>query len=242
MKKIVLTFVILIMLSVLMFFCDNKMQNNEKLINFSQTTDSIEMDSQLQTVKKTADNSCANTMLNPSQYTNDHRIALCKEAYESFLRNYFGSTEYDVYEFALRDLDNNGIPELLVVLSNEDGGILTVYSYNGEIYKMGDYSDSKIGISAFVVPANPELRGLFNLWWGGGVEHYGYLFVKDGNLTYEELYYIDRTGDTPEQVNISNNTELIDRASKDFLETDEIGDNILDMYLINEENISKILG
>lgn len=247
MKKIVLVFVIPIVLSVLMFFCDNRMQNNKKLIDSSQVTDSTEMDSQLQTVNKIAGNPYANIILNPSQYikmnnNSDHRIAVCKEAYASFLRNYFGSTNYAVHEFALRDLDNNGMPEILVVQSNEDGGILTVYSYNGEIYKIGDYSDSKIGISAFVVPENPELQGLFNLWWGGGIEHYGYLSVKDSNLTYEELYYIDRTGDAPEQVNISNNTELIERASNDFLETDKKGDNTLDMYLINEENISKILG
>lgn len=64
--------------------------------------------------------------------------------------------------------------------------------------------------------------------------------VKDKKLINEDLYYIDRTGDRPQQRDSSDDKELIDEAVRDFAKTDSGEDNTLDMYLINEENIRKI--
>lgn len=208
------------------------------LLIIRQTTANEGTNGQIQTEKPAAGSAFANLTAGASEASES--LSSCKEAYVAFLRNFSGPAGYDVLEFCLRDLDHDGIPELLVVQSNEAGGVLTVYSYNGSIYKMGDYLDSKIGVSAFVIPDNPKFYGLLNLWWGGGVEHYGYLTVKDKKLIYEDLYYIDRTGDRPQQRDISDDKELIDEAVKDFAKTDSGEDNTLDMYLINEENIRKI--
>ena len=35
--------------------------------------------------------------------------------------------------------------------------------------------------------------GLFTFWWGGGVEHYGYLYVDEGALKESKLWEVDHT-------------------------------------------------
>lgn len=102
--------------------------------------------------------------------------------------------------FGMRDLDKNGIPELLIIQqdSNALNAILTVYSYDSDIYKIGDYSNpKKLFLGGFRFSNNPDIPGLFECWWGSGVEHYGYIYVKDRKLFYEYLYYDDRTAEPP---------------------------------------------
>jgi len=116
-----------------------------------------------------------------------------QEAYIAFLRNFSASTESGVSEFALRDLDNNSVPELIITQTdaNAMSAVLTVYSYDGNVYKVGDYSNPKESfVSGFRFSNKLAFPGLFEVWWGGGIEHYGYLTVKKRNLAYEYLYYI----------------------------------------------------
>lgn len=161
-----------------------------------------------------------------------------QEAYTLFLRDFHALAE--VNEFSLRDLDNNGIPELIIVQVEEEAanGVLTVYTYDGDIYKLGDYTDPKIGVAGLRFSNDEMYPGLFTLWWGGGVEHYGYLTVRDRKLVYEYLWYIDHTIDTQHN-EISNDKQLINEsinANPPY----EYTDNVLKMYLINEDNISEI--
>lgn len=74
---------------------------------------------------------------------------------------------------------------------------------------------------------------------GGGMEHYGYLEVREKRLIYENLWYIDRTGASPYQSEVSNNKELISESMNIFSADDYMG-NILDTVLINDDNINKM--
>ena len=116
---------------------------------------------------------------------------------------------------------------------------LKVYSYDNRVYKIGEYSDPKIGISGIRISENPEFPGLFNQWWGGGVEHYGYLEVREKQLIYEDLWYMDRTGAAPYQNQVSNKEALIRESMTLFSDDDDMG-NILEPVLINDENIDKM--
>ncbi len=182
-------------------------------------------------------------ILNKKTYENGESIKQTEntymKAYEAYLRSFPELNDYKYSSVALRDLDKNGVSELIIVQVDEVDGILKVYSYDNSVYKIGEYSDSKIGISAIRVSENPKFPGLFNQWWGGGVEHYGYLEVREKRLIYEDLWYIDRTEPSPYQSNVSNNEALIRESMNIFSEDDYMG-NILDTVLINDENINKI--
>jgi hypothetical protein len=161
------------------------------------------------------------------------------KAYETYLRGFPELHDYQYSGVALRDLDKNGVPELIIVQVDEADGILKVYSYDNRVYKIGEYSDPKIGISGIRISENPEFPGLFNQWWGGGVEHYGYLEVREKQLIYEELWYMDRTGAAPYQNQVSNKQALIHESMNLFSDDDDMG-NILDPVPINDENIDKM--
>lgn len=161
------------------------------------------------------------------------------KAYESYLRSFPELHDYEYSGVALRDLDKNGVPELIIVQVDEADGILKVYSYDNRVYKIGEYSDPKIGISGIRISENPEFPGLFNQWWGGGVEHYGYLEVREKQLIYEDLWYMDRTGAAPYQNQVSNKEALIRESMTLFSDDDDMG-NILDPVPINDENIDKM--
>ena len=161
------------------------------------------------------------------------------KAYETCLRSFPELHDYQYSGVALRDLDKNGVPELIIVQVDEADGILKVYSYDNRVYKIGEYSDPKIGISGIRISENPEFPGLFNQWWGGGVEHYGYLEVREKQLIYEDLWYMDRTGAAPYQNQVSNKEALIRESMNLFSDDDDMG-NILDPVLINDENIDEM--
>lgn len=165
----------------------------------------------------------------------DSAAATWKEAYRAFLNDFQGDNQYNRLHFSWRDLDNNGIPELIIEQARDDAGILNIYSYDGCVFEVGNYSNPKIGVAALRFSTNPEFSGLFTLWWGGGVEHYGYLTVKDRKLTYEDLWYIDRVNDIP-QIEVSSDKNLINESV--IAETTD--DNILEMYAIDTIGISEL--
>lgn len=158
-----------------------------------------------------------------------------KEAYAKFLNEFQEDSKYTHSQFSWWDLDNNDIPELIIEQANIDGGILTVYSYDGNAYEVGNYSNSKIGVSGLRFSNNPEFPGLFTLWWGGGVEHYGYLTVNNRELIYEDLWYMDGLKESYKN-EISDNKKLINES----INVESIEDSLLEMYLINEDGINEI--
>ncbi len=163
-----------------------------------------------------------------------------QDAYAEFLRSFPVHADKDVQTFSLRDLDNDGVIELIIIES--DGvveALLSVYSYDDNVYKVGDYTDPKIGVAGLRVSNNSMFPGLFTLWWGGGVEHYGYLTIQEGKLISEDLWYIDRTKDLPYQFELSDNIELVNESINAHPPYD-YSENLLEMYLLEEGNIAEV--
>ena len=175
-----------------------------------------------------------------------------QNAYETFLNDYEFlndsdiidlSDENTIYSYAVRDLDDCGVSELLLFQQdsrNALNAVLTVYSYDGNVYKIGQYSNLKGSfIGGFRLSENPLFPGLFEVWWGGGEDHYGYLSIEDGELVYEYLWHDDRTIEPPHQTMFSDNQEIINESFHLHL-LDNSTDNLLEIYLINSENIDEI--
>lgn len=156
-----------------------------------------------------------------------------KFAYIDFLQNFSKTKDYQVFAFSLRDLDKDEIPELIIVQSNAVHGIVSVYFYDGDLKKYGDYSNPKIGKSALCVSDNRMFPGLFTLWWGGGVEHYDYLYIDGGELKECRLWEMDRTEEFPCQKILFSDEELVEESIELFSkENDE--KNVLELYLIDD--------
>jgi len=158
-----------------------------------------------------------------------------KEAYSTFLNNFQRDSQYNRSHFSWRDLDNDGIPELIIEQARDDAGILNVYSYDGCVFEVGKYSNPKIGVADLRFSTNPDFSGLFTFWWGGGVEHYGYLTVNDRELLYVDLWYIDRLNET-NQIEVSSDKELINES----ISVETTDDSILEMYPVDAVGISEL--
>lgn len=168
------------------------------------------------------------------------------EAYSVFLEDYPVSNENEYYLFALRDMSNDTVPELIIVqkIYSTLSTIVTLYSYDSNVYKIGESDNPESYASSLRISDNPIFPGLFTCSWGGGVEHYGYLLIGKGHLVYEHLWDMDRTGDTPQEIDFSDEKELINESIKvytDIYTEADTTDNLLDMEIINDENIDEVL-
>lgn len=190
---------------------------------------------------------------NDSIQSNIKTLDMWQESYVAFLKEFPFISEDDhspidkddiYYLFSLRDLDNNSIPELLIFQMSNAGikEVLTVYTYDGGIYKLGDYSNPKGSfISWFCVSKNSMFPGLYETWNGGGLEYYQYLSIEDGELICEYLWVHDLTGESPVINVLSNNQELVDSSMDLFPKTFGETENVLEAYFINEETIEQVI-
>lgn len=170
------------------------------------------------------------------EWINTESYKTWQEAYTDFL-NKVGKEDTT---FSLIDLDKDGTPELLIIGKDKNIGVLSAYAYNNSVVKLGDYYDSKIGVSALRVSKKADFPGMFTMTWGGGFESYGYLSVRDGKLTLQRLWVTDRTGDTPVNVEVSDNHELVKESMNAFPPYDS-SVNILRMYSFKGSNVSEII-
>ena len=129
-----------------------------------------------------------------------------EDAYTAFLNNLYSGDEdpRNLYEkrddwerynnqvnmeyyFALKDLDNDGVQELLI---RTNWGNITAYTFKEGLNKVGS-CNFPTGTERLFFSDNPTYPGMFNYHLGGGLEHYGYMTIKDNQLTYEELWNED---------------------------------------------------
>ena len=94
------------------------------------------------------------------------------------------------YYFALKDLDNDGIQELLI---KTNWGNIAAYTFNDGVTKVGS-RNFPTGTERLFFSDNSAYPGMFNFHLGGGLEHYGYTTIKDNQLIYEELWNEDYSG------------------------------------------------
>ena len=175
-----------------------------------------------------------------------------QDVYAVFLREYpfldedkFSSVgREDIFsQFALRDLDNDAIPELLMFQLQKSGfnQVFTAYAYDGTVYKLGDYSNPKGSfVSWFRIPGSSMYPGLYECWHGGGQEYCQYLSVKDRVLTCEYLWHMDRSGESPILTELSDNKQLVNDSIDAFPPYD-YSENLLEAYFINDETINQVI-
>jgi hypothetical protein len=100
----------------------------------------------------------------------------------------------DALEFFIKDLDNNGIPELIIVKNGVD---ISVYAYGDTVGKVGD-KDFFTGTTRLLYSENSSYPGIFYFYVSGGLNHYWYMTIKDNRLVDEELWNEDYSGITKE--------------------------------------------
>ncbi len=131
-----------------------------------------------------------------------------KIAYSAFLKE---ETDHEK-SFCFKDLDNDGIDELLLKKEME----LTVYTFDGKVKEIGSH-DFASATTRFLSSDQAEYPGMFYCYVGGGKDHYGYMTIEDGALSFEELWtenYADYPVGSPERITeISTDKKLIE-ASK----------------------------
>ena len=166
-----------------------------------------------------------------------------QDAYATFLKALPPLPEGYMYSFTLHDFDSNSIPELMLIKQDLQArnALLTVYSYDEKIYLIGEHTNpQKSFLGWFHFSDKPEYDGLFECWWGGGVSHYGYLSLENGELKFEYIFYEDRTKEPMEVVELSDNKELINEASYGYSHK-WYPDNVLDGGAVNDVNIERII-
>lgn len=169
-----------------------------------------------------------------------------QEAYTLFLKDFTLLEDYEICEYALRDVNADGVPELILLQSDRSAkALLEIYSFKDGIFKTGEYKKIKVG-SALRVSDNPQYPGLFEARWGGGIEHYGYITVEENVLVYEYLWFDNLAPEElaneygqPGKNRVSDNKELIELSEKLF--SDESNDNILQMVILGEGKVQSVI-
>lgn len=101
---------------------------------------------------------------------------------------------------------------------------ITVYTIDDTVVEVGDHN-LVTGTTRLLFSDNPSYPGIFSLFVSGGLEHYGYITIKDKNLIYEELWNEDYSGVSNELglereriEEISGNKQLIEESRKAYEE------------------------
>lgn len=128
------------------------------------------------------------------------------------------------FYFSLRDIDKNGIPELIVRWNMGNAGHPEeVYTYSNEIKDLGYIAIH----SKFDVSDNPKIPGLFyNIGAYNGYESDGYATIENNKITEEVIFYTDGKQIT------KNNVTLIAEMKKA---------KQIPTYSISDENITNVI-
>lgn len=142
------------------------------------------------------------------------------EAYKLFLQNCYKNETENVSYF-IKDLDGNGVDELITIQNSNIK--ITVYTFDGEVKELGNrifYT----GTTRLLRSDNEKYPGIIYFFVSGGADHYGYITIKNGGYSEEELW-TDNYSAYPELTDeritkISENKELI-AESKSVYEKDK---------------------
>ena len=142
-------------------------------------------------------------------------------SYEVFLSKIRKDAKEDYY-YALKDMDGDGTEELL--LHTPAKMTLSIYTFTDRVVKVGS-NDFWTGTLRLLHTADPDYPGIIWFDVGGGMDHYGYITVKDGQMTMEPLWDYNYSGIAPEgeeseeSIEYSEDKRLIE-VSKQAYEND----------------------
>lgn len=147
--------------------------------------------------------------------------------YTSFLSDlYDNKSDNEELGFSIKDLDNNGIPELII--SKNGVSNITVYTFNDTVVEVGNHFFETATTRLFFSD-NSSYPGMFFYFAGGGLDHYGYITIKDNKLMYEELWNEDYS-EISKDLGISRNRieefsadkQLIEESRKVYEENNDL--------------------
>lgn len=114
-----------------------------------------------------------------------------ESSYESCLDDLYKKNDNnDILNFAIRDLDGNNIPEMIIVRNGVD---VTVYSYNNSLIKIG-WEDFESGTIRLLYSNNLSYPGIFLFTVGGGYNHYKYMSIVNNKLSIKKIWDEDFSG------------------------------------------------
>jgi len=132
-------------------------------------------------------------------------------SYENLL-NDLKNNQTDLYYY-IKDIDGNNIDDLLV----RENTKLSVYTYDNSIELIGE-QDFLTGTIRFFSSDNINYPGIFYYTVGGGVDHYGYMTIKDKKLSFENLWEENYATEPQGSINrikeLSCNKDLISESKK----------------------------
>lgn len=150
-----------------------------------------------------------------------------KVAYTKLLCDlYDNKSSNEELNFLIKDLDNNGILELIIA---KDGiNNITVYTFNNTVIEVGNHNFAT-GTTRLFFSDNSLHPGIFFYFASGGLDHYGYITTKDNKLIYEELWNEDYSGISKELgINrkrieeFSDDKQLINESRKVYEENNDL--------------------
>ncbi len=150
-----------------------------------------------------------------------------KVDYTTFLSDlYDNKSSNDDLDFSIKDLDNNGIPELVIAKNGMNN--ITVYTYNDIVVEVGNHNFAS-GTTRLFSTDNSSYPGMFFYFASGGLDHYGYITIKDNKLMYEDLWNEDYSGISKELgisrkriEEFSADKQLINESRKVYKENNDL--------------------
>ena len=158
-------------------------------------------------------------------YSGDEEL---RNIYENDRDHYSDGDWNDMeFEYALKDLDNDGIPEL-TILNNLMN--VAIYTFNDGLAKKIGSQRFGTGTTRLFFSDNPAYAGIFYFFVGGGLEHYGYMNVKDNQLFVEELWNEDYSGWRENRIEeLSDDKGLVNESKIVYSENNDIDWNAADV-------------
>jgi len=153
---------------------------------------------------------CKQSDITPSDNTSNPQNIY---SYENFL-NDLKNKQDDLYYY-IKDIDGNNIDDLLVLENTK----LSVYTYEKSVELIGE-QDFLTGTVRFFGSDNINYPGVFYYTVSGGVDHYGYMTIKDKKLSFENLWeenYATEPQDSVKHIKeLSSNKALISESKTLF--------------------------
>ena len=134
--------------------------------------------------------------------------------FDRLTRQFLADANMGEGEYLLKDLDGEGIPELVV----RQGTTLSVYVLKSNAVAITDQYDSETATMSYYEYYGLDHPGLFTRHVGGGQTHYGYLRFENNQLRHQ-IVVTKNTPDptkTAEQTAHSDDQALVDIATKDL--------------------------
>lgn len=122
------------------------------------------------------------------------------------------NNQADLYYY-IKDIDGNAIDDLIILENTK----LSVYSYENSVKLIGE-RDFVTGTVRFFCSESNNYPGIFCFTAGGGINRYGYMTVKNGELSFEKLWEENYSTELQDSIDgikeLSSNNELISESKR----------------------------